>query len=280
MSKYSTDEEIWEDIVGYETKYQVSNLGRVRSLDRYPLFKDGRKRLLKGQILKPMKDTNGRLYVKLSNNENVRKHKSISRMVATAFLGSPEDALLEVNHIDGNPLNNHIKNLEWTTRQENMKHAVDNDLFRTGEDSPHNKVLISDVEDIFKLKFVELKTNEEIATIYHVTRQTIDRIINGKSWQFKKDLDYSRIHNQYAKCFERNKEKNIADLKELADFNGTLDDTAIYKMLTLYYDRGVTQKVLSSIYNISRSRVGQIVNGHSQYFDNHKYLQDKLDSYK
>lgn len=278
MSKYSTDEEIWEDIVGYETKYQVSNFGRVRSLDRYPLFKDGRKRLLKGQVLKPVKDHNGRLYVKLSNNENVRKNKTISRMVATAFLGRPEDALLEVNHIDGNPLNNHIENLEWTTRQENMKHAFDNNLFRTGEDSPHNKVLISDVEDIFKLKFVELKTNEEIATIYHVTRQTIDRIINGKSWQFKKDLDYSRIHSQYTKCFERNKEKNIADLKELADFNGTLDDTAISKMLTLYYERGVTQKVLSSIYNISRSRVGQIVNGHSQYFDNHKYLQEKLDS--
>ena len=278
MSKYSTDEEIWEDIVGYETKYQVSNFGRVRSLDRYPLFKDGRKRLLKGQVLKPVKDHNGRLCVKLSNNENVRKNKTISRMVATAFLGRPEDALLEVNHIDGNPLNNHIENLEWTTRQENMKHAFDNNLFRTGEDSPHNKVLISDVEDIFKLKFVELKTNEEIATIYHVTRQTIDRIINGKSWQFKKDLDYSRIHSQYTKCFKRNKEKNIADLKELADFNGTLDDTAISKMLTLYYERGVTQKVLSSIYNISRSRVGQIVNGQSQYFDNHKYLQEKLDN--
>ena len=278
MSKYNTDEEIWEDIVGYETKYQVSNFGRVRSLDRYPLFKDGRKRLLKGKVLKPVKDRNGRLYVKLSDNENVRKNKSISRMVATAFLGSPEDALLEVNHIDGNPLNNHIENLEWTTRQENMRHAFYNNLFRTGEDSPHNKVLISDVEDIFKLKFVESKTNKEIATIYHVSRQTIDSIIKGESWQFKKDLDYSRMHTQYKKAFRTKQKNNIADLKELADFNGTLDDVAISKMLTLYYERGVTQKVLSSIYNISRSRVGQIVNGQSQYFDNHKYLQEKLDS--
>ena len=278
MSKYNIDEEIWEDIVGYETKYQVSNFGRVRSLDRYPLFKDGRKRLLKGKVLKPVKDHNGRLYVKLSNNENVRKNKSISRMVATAFLGSPEDSLLEVNHIDGNPLNNHIENLEWTTRQENMKHAFDNNLFRTGEDSPHNKILISDVEDIFKLKFVESKTNKEIATIYHVSRQTIDSIIKGESWQFKKDLDYSRIHSQYKKHFEQSKKNNIANLKELADFNGTLDNVAISKMLTLYYERGATQKVLSSIYGISRSRVGQIVNGQSQYFNNDKHLQEKLDS--
>ena len=278
MSKYSTDKEVWKDIVGYETKYQVSNFGRVRSLDRYPLFKDGRKRLLKGKVLKPVKDRNGRLYVKLSNAENVRKNKSISRMVATAFLGSPEYALLEVNHIDGNPLNNNIKNLEWVTRHENMKHAVDNDLFRTGEDSPHNKILISDVEDIFKLKFVESKTNKEIATIYHVSRQTIDSIIRGESWQFKKDLDYSRIHDQYKEVFLTKQKDNIADLKKLADFNGTLDDIAISKMLTLYYERGITQEVLSSIYDISRSRVGQIVNGQSQYFDNHKYLQEKLDS--
>ena len=278
MIKCSTDKEIWKDIVGYETKYQVSNFGRVRSLDRYPLFKDGRKRLLKGKVLKPVKDHNGRLYVKLSNNENVRKNKSISRMVATAFLGSPEDVLLEVNHIDGNPLNNHIENLEWTTRQENMKHAVDNNLFRTGEDSPHNKVLISDVEDIFKLKFVESKTNKEIATIYNVSRQTIDSIIKGESWQFKKDLDYSRIYSQYKKQFDQNKKNNIANLKELADFDGTLDNVAISKMLTLYYERGATQKVLSSIYGISRSRVGQIVNGQSQYFNNDKHLQEKLDS--
>lgn len=278
MRNYSTEAETWKDIEGYEGKYQVSNLGGVRSLDRYPLFKDGRKRRLQGQRLKPVKDHNGRLYVKLSNNENVRKNKSISRMVATAFLGSPEDALLEVNHIDGNPLNNHIKNLEWTTRQENMKHAFDNNLFRTGEDSPHNKVLISDVEDIFKLKFVESKTNKEIATIYPVSRQTIDSIIKGKSWQFKKDLDYSKIHNQYKKAFRTKQKNNIADLKESANFNGTLDEIAISKMLTLYYERGITQKVLSSIYDISRGRVGQIVNGQSQYFDNDKHLQEKLDS--
>ena len=278
MEKYSTEKEVWKDIEGYEGKYQVSNLGRVRSLDRYPLFKDGRKRLLKGQVLKPVKDHNGRLYVKLSNNENVRRNKSIPRMVATAFLGSPEDALLEVNHIDGNPLNNHIKNLEWTTRQENMKHAFDNDLFRTGEDSPHKKVLISDVEDIFKLKFIESKSNKEIATIYHVSRQTIDSIIKGESWQFKKDLDYSKIHNQYKKAFRTKQKNNIADLKESADFNGVLDEIAISKMLTLYYELGATQKVLSSIYNVSRGRVGQIVNGQSQYFDKHKHLQEKLDN--
>lgn len=278
MEKYSTEKEVWKDIEGYEGKYQVSNLGRVRSLDRYPLFKDGRKRLLKGQVLKPVKDHNGRLYVKLSNNENVRRNKSISRMVATAFLGSPEDALLEVNHIDGNPLINHIKNLEWTTRQENMKHAFDNDLFRTGEDSPHNKVLISDVEDIFKLKFIESKSNKEIATIYHVSRQTIDSIIKGESWQFKKDLDYSKIHNQYKKAFRTKQKNNIADLKESAGFNGVLDEIAISKMLTLYYELGATQKVLSSIYDVSRGRVGQIVNGQSQYFDKHKHLQEKLDN--
>ena len=91
-------------------------------------------------------------------------------------------------------------------------------------------------------------------------------------------MDYSRIHNQYKKAFQTKQKNNIADLKELADFNGTLDDIAISKMLTLYYEQGVTQNVLSSIYDISRGRVGQIVNGQSKYFDNHKYLQEKLDS--
>ena len=91
-------EEIWRPVVGYEGLYEVSNTGRVRSLDRYIKACYGSYRLHKGKVLSPAKDTNGYLKVILTCNE---KHKSISvhRLVAQAFIEN-FDNLPEINHKD------------------------------------------------------------------------------------------------------------------------------------------------------------------------------------
>jgi len=103
-------QEIWKDVNGYEGLYQVSNLGRVESLQRDVNL-----------ILKPRLRRDGYLIVSLSKNGKV-KSKPIHRLVATAFIPNPDNKKT-VNHKDGNKLNNHVTNLEWNTSSENNKHA-------------------------------------------------------------------------------------------------------------------------------------------------------------
>lgn len=107
-------DEIWKDIKGFEGLYQVSNLGRVRSVDRFVGYKHkGTQRMYKGRILKQLTRTNGYLYVSLSN-EGMKKQKNIHRLVAETFLPNPSKLPI-INHIDENKKNNMVSNLEWCT---------------------------------------------------------------------------------------------------------------------------------------------------------------------
>ena len=103
--------EIWKDIKGYEGLYQVSNLGRVKSLDRIVHCKNGTIKFCKGMILHTFK--NNYLFVRLSK-DSTYKTKYIHKLVAQAFIPNPDD-LPEINHKDENKLNNDINNLEWCT---------------------------------------------------------------------------------------------------------------------------------------------------------------------
>lgn len=120
--------EIWKDIKGYEGFYQVSNLGNVRSVDRVVKHPRYGERKEKGRLLKPRKvSKNGRyLTVLLCKNGKQVNHR-VHRLVAEAFIPN-EYNKREVNHIDGNRENNRADNLEWVTREENMRHAFNTGL--------------------------------------------------------------------------------------------------------------------------------------------------------
>lgn len=107
--------EQWKTIEGHPN-YEVSNLGNVRSKDKYITTKKGWKYLSKGKTLKPWFASY--LTVQLTNN----KRATIHRLVAQAFIPNPDNKA-EVNHIDGNKRNNCVSNLEWVTRSENHTHA-------------------------------------------------------------------------------------------------------------------------------------------------------------
>ena len=122
--------EIWKDVIGYEGLYQVSNRGRVKSLER--LSTNGR--CLKGKILKTYK-RNGYNRISLSKNGK-NNWFSTHRLVAESFLNKldfksllDEDRSkidlnkLEVNHIDENKSNNNIDNLEWCTSKYNNNYG-------------------------------------------------------------------------------------------------------------------------------------------------------------
>lgn len=107
--------EIWKDIKGYEHLYQVSTLGRVKSLPKMKGFYKNKERILNEIPIQGYKVVN------LSKNNTV-KHHLIHRLVAETFIDNPENKLF-VNHINGNKSDNRINNLEWCTRSENDSHA-------------------------------------------------------------------------------------------------------------------------------------------------------------
>ena len=109
--------EVWKDVVGYEGKYQVSNFGKVRSIDR--IDASGKKR--KGRYLKSCKDKDGYLYVCLSDG-NVTTRK-IHKLVAESFIGVCPTGY-QVNHKDENKTNNRIENLEYVTAKQNINHGT------------------------------------------------------------------------------------------------------------------------------------------------------------
>lgn len=111
--------EIWKDIPGYEGKYQISNMGRVKSLSRNERFCKRTNEV----ILRTFLCGSGYQEIILNNNGQ-RKPKLIHRMVAEAFVPNPEGKR-EVNHKNGNKLCNEYFNLEWVTPSENIRHSYD-----------------------------------------------------------------------------------------------------------------------------------------------------------
>lgn len=107
-------EEEWRDIAGYEGKYQVSNLGRVKSLNYNNTCKE--------RCLEPNKNSLGYLQVILCKNGKRDSH-SIHRLVAEAFIPNPNN-LPQVNHKDENPSNDMVDNLEWCDRKYNINYGT------------------------------------------------------------------------------------------------------------------------------------------------------------
>ena len=114
--------EIWKEIKNYEGFYEVSSLGRARSLTRYIKQKNNSKKKIAGKILKPIPNKNGYLMVTLSKDCKGKRY-FVHRLVADAFILNKNNKK-EVNHIDENPKNNKVNNLEWVTHLENSNYGT------------------------------------------------------------------------------------------------------------------------------------------------------------
>lgn len=114
--------EEWRNIPEYEGLYRVSNAGRVESLYRNILSKDGKRKSIKGRVMINQKCSNGYLFVALSKNGKTSM-RLIHRLVALAFVKGFQDGK-EVNHINEDKTDNRASNLEWITHQSNSVHGT------------------------------------------------------------------------------------------------------------------------------------------------------------
>lgn len=133
--------ENWKWIDGFEGIYEISDKGRVRSVERIVLHSCGKRQTLKERILKPQihKTRGSNYYFVLLSADSKASKRYIHRLVAEEFISNPENKP-QVNHIDNDGTNNDVTNLEWVTALENSQHA-----WKTGQhDYRFRKVTRSD----------------------------------------------------------------------------------------------------------------------------------------
>ena len=118
-------QEIWKDIQGYEGLYQISNLGRVKSLERIIITNNGITKKISEKILKPYLKGNGYYNIVLRKDSKTKCY-FVHRLVAKEFIPNP-DNLPQVNHKDENKLNNNVDNLEWCTSKYNNNYGTHNE---------------------------------------------------------------------------------------------------------------------------------------------------------
>lgn len=165
--------EEWRPIPGYEGRYEVSSVGRVKSFAHCGGKTNREPRILKPGLAGAYKDK----YLKVSLGRNT--YRSIHRLVLEAFVG-PRPPGMQCRHLDGNTLNNTLGNLAWGTIEENIQDKIRHG--RTKGEKHWNATLSEkDVIEI-RSRLAKKDTTLSIANDYHVTRTTIQNIRSNKIW--------------------------------------------------------------------------------------------------
>ena len=167
--------EIWKDIEGYEGLYQVSNLGRVKSLEKIRGVQFQKEKILIPQTIK-----GGYLRIGLSKNGKSTKFL-IHRLVAEAFI--PKH--FTVNHKDGNKTNNSLDNLEWVSQKENNIHAYQTGLKPHGTQRKDAKLNEQQIKEI-RSNYIPNDRNystRSLAQKYGVHPSIIQRVVNNKAYK-------------------------------------------------------------------------------------------------
>ncbi len=180
------EKEIWKDIEGFEGRYAVSTFGNVKSLK------------FAGRVgernLKP--GIGSTKYYLVSLIKNKKGHtKKVHRLVGLAFIPNPENKP-QLNHLDGNKLNNHVSNLEWATNQENCQHAFDTGLNKI---YPHQiDLLIKRTIERCSIKVIDSSNGKIYNSVKDAARE------NGMEYSgFKRKLSGTRFNNTTFKYYKQ-----------------------------------------------------------------------------
>ena len=200
--------EVWMDIEGYEGYYQVSNMGKVKSLKRNVKHYIGGTKTINERLLKNTV-VNGYHQVDLSK-QGIRKRFLVHRLVANAFIENPKKKL-QVNHIDGDKTNNNTSNLEWVTASENVTHGHLTGLHQamSGSKNGHAKLSESQVLKI-RHEYSQGETQKELAKKFKVSTWTIQGIVENRTWKnvkgSKREENFTKGKSNY-KWVEKHRNK-------------------------------------------------------------------------
>jgi hypothetical protein len=171
--------EIWKEIKGYEGIYEVSNLGRIKSLPRYKIRTE---RISKAKV-------NVRYRKFTLSVDSIKVDKLVHVLVAQAFVPNPFNKN-GVNHKDGDTWNNRADNLEWCTQGENNEHAKQMGLHHGfGETHYRSKLTESQAIEILKMDL----PYKEIAKKYDVPVAIISCLKRGVTWSRITGIKYNRV---------------------------------------------------------------------------------------
>ena len=183
---YNMGKEQWKPVKGFEERYEVSDHGRVRSNDMRILFRRGYG-IRKGKALKEQTDRGGYKTVELSDGlrrkGGKRNNPGVHVLVAQAFIdGHFEGAT--VDHLDFDPANNHVSNLEWVTQKENNRRSRDAGRANAakGSQQPRAKLTEADIPVIRQMR-KDGMILREIAEKYSISIAKISEIVNHKAWK-------------------------------------------------------------------------------------------------
>lgn len=166
-------QELWKDIKGFEGRYQISNTGKVKSLARLRLSKNGTNAPVREKLLKLKTNKAGYKCVHLRCMD-YQCWPNVHRLVAEAFIPNPDNKPT-VNHIGANKENNCVYNLEWSTHSEQMRHAVENDLLEVRGGPKYSKKFKQEILDYYNNNNVSLCS---LSKIFGVSERTAGRIVN------------------------------------------------------------------------------------------------------
>jgi len=180
--------EIWKPVAGYPY-YEVSNLGRVRTLSRwieYTRSNTGDKvhrRVIKGQIIKPVPDKDGYVFVGMvgyGRRKNCIKY--VHRMVARAFIGKPPPGKKLVMHLDDIPANNWVTNLQWGSHMDNVRDRDSKSRQARGSRNGFAKLTEAEVIQMVTYSLIPAMSDVEVGKIFGVTDANVRLIRNGSQW--------------------------------------------------------------------------------------------------
>jgi len=178
------EEEIWKHIDGFGDCYEISSYGRIRCNYQSVSACNGKKAIIKrdvSKILKSFPNEKGYLRTRIGFIEMGHTKKTIRnhRITAKHFLDSFDESL-EVNHDDGNKLNNYYKNFSMVTRKQNMDHAWGTGLVNVayGENQSKTKLTEAQVLEIFNSK----EQTKLLSEKYNVGRRQIWMVRSGRNW--------------------------------------------------------------------------------------------------
>lgn len=241
--------EYWRDIPGYEGFYRASDWGRLKSIGRWVIYSNGRRRLRKGKILQSVLNSSNYLDVCLYKNKK-RKVFRVHQLILLAFVG-PRPEGKECRHFpDRDRTNNKLENIQWSTHAENIK---DKDIRGTHHKGENNSSAILTEEKVLYIRnayFNHQKTREQLTEQFSISWMAVFQVVNGSTWKHIGGPILAKHRQSFTENLARGENKGRTNLN--------IDQ--VLNIRTQYKKGKHTHAGLGKEYGVSSETIRRIVN--------------------